>query len=1123
MSLKIICGRAGSGKSTYMLNDMPESENVIYIVPEQFSFSAEKMLIKRFGMVGLGHPHVLSFMRLADLVFSKYGAPEFISDTASYEMLISYCANSIKPERLRLFDGLVKKSELSQTASSIVTTFKRYRITPSMLSSAIERTGDELLKKKLSDALTVYEEYLKELHSAGVSDQNDKLTLLADTLIDDECDFLEGKYIYIDQFSDFDPSEYECIKAMLKRAERVCVALCTDGSVQFETVNRTYNKLVGLADRCNIAVEPAYELSQSMHGAKPMIKHLEKCYFEDYLIPFAGNDGSISLFCGKNKLSEVHNVAREIVRLVRDSSLRYRDISIIARNSEEYKGNIDRVFPMYDIPVFVDRKMPISGHSVAMFITGILDIALAGFTYENVFSYIKSPFSPLTRSEADELENYCLAAGVRPYSWRNPFTIKCGAYNPENSMKKDIFSAEKLDYINSLREKFYEPLNGLITKLRKSSTVCELSACLFAFFEEIKLEAKINYYAQQLENSGENLYALQTKQVYNILVEIFNDICTVLGEKALTLREFHNTITVGLKSLEIGTIPSSSDCVTIGSIDRIKGHGAKVVFLIGVNSGVFPAYPSESGLFTDEDKQQLEEMGIEMPPNLIQLAQTEQLLIYEALTCAGEKLYISYAAADNESKAMIASEIVDRIRGMFPDIPCSDDLISLPDSLDMITSKKAVFDLLAARIREYTLDGKPLSPALSAAAAYFSKDSVYAPLLKQAINMSYFTNDVCKIDSGLVAQVLGDEMKTSISRLETYNKCPFSFFAKYLLKLEPKQTFEINVSDSGSFLHDFLDRFSVFITTQTDENGNQLTWKTISNDFIRLHTPTVLQEVLSAVNSHMLELPRIKALFGRLCRSAEQAAFAVKRHIEKGSFIPMGYEISFDEDGTFKPTEITLADGQKIMLRGRIDRADEYIVQNPDGTTGKFVRIVDYKSSDKTLSLSNVYHGLQLQLFVYLSNLCENGYSPAGILYCNLKDPILKVAHSTTEDEILAARESERRMNGIILDDEDMFNSMGGSEVISKKKFVDAKSFNAMFRHLKRVIKRTAEKIYDGKYPIECTSDACTWCEYAQLCRFDAAFSGCTSAEREKIKEEEIWQLIEEEDKKEAVSDEMDG
>ena len=459
MSLKIICGRAGSGKSTYMLNDMAESENSIYIVPEQFSFSAEKMIIEKFGMVGLGNPQVLSFMRLADSVFSKYGAPEFISDSASYEMLVSYCSNSITPERLRLFDGLVKKSELSRTASTIITTFKRYRITPEKLRFAIEKTDDLLLKKKLSDSLTVYEEYLKELSAANVADLCDTLQVLADIFSDEDCDYLDGKHIYIDQFSDFDPSEYECIKLMLKRAERVSISLCTDGEEQFETVNRTYNTLLLLAREAGAEVEPTEQLSSSMHGASPMLRHLEQSYFADTTPRFTGTDGSINVFCGKNKFSEIHNAAREIVRLVRDRKMRYRDISIVARDAELYKGVIERIFPFYDIPVFVDRKMPLCGHSIAMFITGILDVALGGFSYENIFSYIKSPFSPISKEEADKLENYCLAIGIRPYSWGKPFAVKGGAYNPENAMGADEFSPEKMAEINALREKVYTPLN----------------------------------------------------------------------------------------------------------------------------------------------------------------------------------------------------------------------------------------------------------------------------------------------------------------------------------------------------------------------------------------------------------------------------------------------------------------------------------------------------------------------------------------------------------------------------------------------------------------------------------------------------------------------------------------
>jgi len=1118
MSLKLICGRAGSGKSTYMLNDMPQSSDTVYIVPEQFSFSAEKMMISRFGAVGLGNPQVLSFLRLSDTVFDLYGSPEFVADSASFEMLVSYCANSINPSELRLFDGLVKKSELSETASNIITTFKRYRITPEKLASAIEKTEDALLKKKLSDSLIVYEAYNRALREACVADQNDRLSVLSDILADEDCTFLDGKHIYIDQFTDFDPSEYECIKVMLSRAERVCIALCTDGNAQFETVNRTLRRLQLIAEECGVRIESTLELSDAMHNTKPMLRHLEQSYFIDDTPRFAGDDGSISIFCGKNKFSEIHNVARNIVKLVRDNGMRYRDISIIARDAGLYKSIIERVFPFYEIPVFVDKKMPLSGHSISMFITGILDIALGGFSYENIFAYIKSPFSPLTRDEADMLENYCIAAGVRHWAWSSPFTYSCGAYNSESNSYSPSYSPEKMEEINRLREKVYLPLEKLINNLRKKSTVCEICTYLFDFFEETSLEKKIRALSFRLEENGENLHALQTVQVYNILIEIFNDICTVLGNKTVSLREFYTTITVGLGAVEIGTIPSSSDCVTIGSIDRIKGHGAKVVFLVGVNSGIFPAYPSENGLFSDDDKKALEEMGIEMPPGLLHKAQSEQLLVYDALTCASEKLYLSYASADNSSQAMMPSEIAERITAIFPDINLSDDLVSLPDDESIITSKKAVFDMLCSKLRTYITEGKPLSDAMSAAAYYFSQDSYYAPLLRQAAEMAGFTNAPVAVDKNLISSAVGEEMKTSITKLEAYNKCPFSYFARYILNLEPRQSFEIKTSDSGSFLHDFLDKFSELIVNSVDSDGKPLTWSSIDSFFIKLNTPVILKEILTGVNSHLLETPRIKALFDRLCRTAEESVYAVREHIVKSDFIPMGYEISFDENGAFKPTKIKLADGRNIILRGRIDRADEFTAELEDGTKGKFVRIVDYKSSNKTLSLSDVYHGIQLQLFVYLSTLCDNGFSPAGILYCNLSDPIVEASPSASEEEIIQLRSKERRMKGIVLSEYGMFERMGGKEIIGNENTATVKNFTSMFRHLNKVIKKTADNICDGIFPIRHTKSACEWCDYKPFCRYDEKFDGCSTEEIPTYKDEEVWEMLE----KEAFGNEMD-
>ena len=1108
MSLKIIYGRAGSGKSHFLLEDMKKSEDSIYIVPEQFSFSAEKKIIDAFKVGGLGNPQATSFKRLSGILFSIYGSPEFVSDNASGEMLVSYCANSLSEKKLRLFDGLVKKSELASTASLIITTFRRYKITPQMLRKAAEAEEGTLLSKKLYDSALIYESYLSMLDSAGITDLHDSLSKASEIVLSDRCTYFDSKTVYIDQFSDFDPSEYEFILAIMKKAKRVLVGLCFDDSPHFATVQRTYSRLIDFARKNSILIEPQTHIEGSMRDATPMIRHLEKTYFSEVTAPFSGTDDSIKIHCAANKTSEIHHVASEIFSLVRDKGYRYRDISVVARDIEEYKGIIDRIFPLYNIPLFMDRKTPLSGHCITVFITSVLDILISGFTYDNVFTFIKSPFSPFSKEQSDLLENYCLAAGIRPYSWKKPFVSSCGAYNPDSSVQKG-YSKEQLDELNKNRETLVSLFYDLESTLKNGGLCRDICACLFEFFEKISLEESVQTHAQELENRKENLAALRTMQVYNMLVDIFDDMCSVLGDKKLTLREFRTTLVSGFAAVEIGTIPISSDCVTVGSIDRIKGHGAKAVLLVGVNNGKFPAAITDNGFFSDSDKLQLSMHNIELPPGVIQKGESENLLVYDALTCGTQKLFISYPVSDSEGATFLPSEITERIHALFPDILFTDNISgSLAEDVP-ITSKAAVFEELTVRLRDHLLGVRPLPSQLSAAAAFFKNDEIYSSLLNQAMEMTGYTNAPEKIRKELMDSVSGQNQKTSITRLEAYNSCPFSYFAKYLLQLEPREVFTVSYSDSGSFLHDFLDRFSEYISNCKDENGLSLSWNSIDIEFIKKNTPVVLNELFSSVSTKALEIPRIKALFDRLSRVAEQSAIAVYRHIKEGDFVPLGFEISFDENGAFKPKKITLADGKKITLRGRIDRADEFIVTMPDGTEGKFVRIVDYKSSSKSLVLSDVYHGVQLQLFVYLSAMCdENGYNPGGILYCNLSDSLVSVSPDAKPEEILEKRIKERRMTGIVASEHEMFTHMGGDRVLKSVKSISIKKLNAMFRHIEKTVKNTVENIAEGIFPIEKTEDACLFCDYSSLCRFDEAFSGCRNAEKEKLSDIEVLELI---------------
>ncbi len=1107
MSLKIIRGRSKSGKSAFMLEDMNFGENSIYIVPEQFSFSAEKKLIDKFGVSGLGNPQVVSFNRLADTIIPEFAGESFVSDNSSFEMLISYCANNLNSKDLRLFDGLVKKSQFSETASSIIKTFRKYSITVPMLESAILGTDDSFLKKKLTDCTLIYKEYLKSLEDAGTLDLHGKLSALTDILKSGKCDYFKNKAVYIDQFSAFDPSELSCIKEIMRLSPRVCVSLCIDDEADFPTVFDTYNRLLSFAKEINIKIEAEEILNTPMAGASPMLRYLEKNYISESPTPLSGTDGSISIHCAENKISEINYVARKIFKFVRERNLRYRDISVVARNIEDYKDIIARVFPMYNIPVFVDKKISLSSHSITMFITSILDISISGFKYENVFSFAKSPFSPISFKDADMLENYCLAAGIRPYSWSKPFFQKVGTYKGANSF---LSEEDELSYLNELREKIYSPLSVFSKKAQNAENVNEICSLLFELFEALSLEEKINESAEFLQKEGENLSSMQTSQVYNVLIGIFDNISFILGEKKLSLKEFASVISSGLKSVEIGTIPVSLDCVSVGSIDRIKGHESKAVMLVGVNADVFPAPPKDEGLFSDYEKEELLSFGIEMPPNLLRKSQSENLLVYDALTCASDMLFISYARTNSDQSALMPSEIIENIQYIFPDISFTDD-IEEENDLDMISSEKAVFDMLIVKLFKAIYEGETLSPEMSGAAYYFSKSEKYAPLLNEAVRMMNYTNEPKEVPIELIEKFVGSDMKTSISKLETYNKCPFSFLAQYLLKLEPRKYFEIKASDTGSFLHDFLEAFSKIMEKEKHS------WKDIDDSFIRENTKKVLSEIFGAINSSMLEVPRIKALFTRLSRVAEKCVYTVKRHISHGDFIPLGYEVSFDDNGNFKPIKIKLDNNKTVTLQGRIDRADEFLAQMPDGSSGKFVRIIDYKSSDKTLDLSKVYNGISLQLFAYLSTMCENGYKPAGILYCNLSDNYVSVSPDATEEEILSEKENKSRMNGIILSDETIKGHMGGKSVIKSSKELSFEDFDAMFSHISKTIKKTVSDIYKGKFNITCSKDNCDWCNFKSLCRYDVSFDGFSEADYPKYTDDEILSLI-----KGGAIDEMD-
>lgn len=1095
--LRIVTGRSGSGKSEEMIRLMKSCENAIYIVPEQYSFAAEKKITSVFGISGIGNPNVYSFRRLAYHMEETFGWDDRKDITASGRVMVLQDIIRKISDKLTLFGGVAKRGEMAQEAAVIITTLKQYNVTKEKLQIAIEKTGNSLLKKKLSDCIKIGEEYEKFLNE-GYRDSEDILESLKRNIVKSEK--MAGSDIFIDSFTAFTPLEMGVIGEMLKKCKSVTVSLCVGEGDSFVTAKKTFDALVRLSKQKGVAYAGEKSLEGAMFTASDELKCVEKSFFEDCTYP--KNTHKIRVYHGKNEYEEAIYAAKEIERLCRDEGYRYRDIVVVARDMENYEREFARVFDRFKIPLFMDKKTPLSGEAAAIFMLSAIRIISRGWKNEAVFAYMKTAFSPLDDIEKYELESYCLAAGVRVQDWRREEDWDMCPSVKEGEVEKNY-----LDRINNLRRKVAQPLLNLEKKINGRRTGREFSIAFYEFLEECGIEEKINSIAKRMTDSGEADIANRMKQVYDLVVGVLESFDGAFSEKKLNAAEFLDIISRGTESVEIGIIPSTTDSVCAGSIDRARGHGAKAVIIVGAVEGRFPQSPKETGIFTNSDRRELASYEIELPPDTLGKTFMEESLVYGALTCATDRLLVTYCDTKESSNP---SAIVKRLKRVFP-------CMTIEEGVGEITSAHSSYEDFVveyARSRQ----GELTTDEWYTAADYYKNHEQWKDKVAEIEKYTQYENKTEFIREELIKRRYGTDIRTSVSALEKYSKCPFSYFARVTLGLKERQELEVTAADSGTFLHEFVDMFG----KELYEEGRR--WQNIDEGYIDRKTEEIALKLLNGVNRHLISSsPRVRHLFAELKRIGKRSVTVMSLHMKKGKFEPLGYEIVFDEKGDFKPLKIELPNGCRISLRGRVDRAD---ILSTD--RGRFVRIIDYKSGEKKFSVNNIYQGFDLQLAIYLTAICENGnYRPAGMLYFKIDDPVIDAAKDT-DDRIIGQKiMSELKMDGLVLEDDEILEAMdaayaSGSDVIPVKKKKDGSftaasqvategDFKALSKHMKKTVKKLCSEILSGENKIAPVKGACDWCEMKPVCGFDTTVKGCNYRYVDKINDKDaLLKIIEE-------------
>ena len=1088
MGLKIVYGRAGYGKSTYILNSVKSliKENIdtrIYIItPEQFSFTLEKKLLDMMDNGSSINAEVLTFNRMAYRVFNEVGGAVKTNLTSYGKAMIIY---NILLENKNKLKFIGKSEENVELISTQFTEFKKHGIKD--LDNIINTTDDMYLKTKLKDMSLLYNSYNAEILNKYI-DENDILTILLEKI--DASKAFDNSVIYIDEFVGFTYQEYEIIRKLLKKAREVIVTVCSDNLSMndnkdidiFYSSKETAQKLIDIANEENVKIESPLCVAEKNNRFKnDELKHLEENIYAPLYSKFNGNNSNIEIFLANNQYSEIEEIAQKIVKLIINDGYRYREISIITKNLDRYSSLAKAIFEKYNIPIFIDEKKELNQNILIKFITSLIDIFAKNWSYEAVFGYIKTGLLNLDKDNIYVLENYCLKWGIRGAKW----------YNSEWEFFDE--TEEEIQKINYTKNIVLGPLLEFKNNFSREKTVREITIVLYDFLIKNgiikKLEKKINH----LNKIGKVELAKEYETSYKILIEVLDEYVLVLGDQKVSFDKYSKILKVGLKNSSLGKIPGTIDQVTMGDVDRSRNHKVRAVFIIGLNDGSFPSVNKDEGFFNDNDRLYLKENGVELAKTTVEKLYDDNLNIYKAFTTAEEKIFLSYASSDSEGKSLRPSTLINKIKRIFPNIKEQSDIIKRESE---VLLKNSTYEELLVNLRDF-INGEKIDNIWFNVYNYYYNNE--KEKLESDLQSLIFKNIPDKINKENIEKLYGNTLKTSISKLEKYKPCAFSYYIRYGLKLSEKNNFKIEAIDTGNFMHEIIDTFF----SRIDEMRIKV--KEISDEQIEQITRQIVEEKLTLKKYYIFNsIPKYRILAQRLKKVIVKSMKYIVYTLKYSDFEVLGHEIEFNKGKQYEPIVLELNNGKKVEITGKIDRVD--IAKTTDGN---YIRIIDYKSSIKNIDLNEVVAGLQLQLLTYLDATCKiENMLPAGVLYFNLIDPIINSNKNLSEDQIEAEIRKQFKMQGLILADINIVKKMdktltsGNSDIIpayinkegelsNKPSNINAEQFEYLQKYMDKIIKQISEEILSGDieikpyYNTKNKKTPCEYCAYRSICRFN--------------------------------------
>ncbi|MEY8442511.1 PD-(D/E)XK nuclease family protein [Lactobacillaceae bacterium 24-114] len=791
-----------------------------------------------------------------------------------------------------------------------------------------------------------------------------------------------------------------------------------------------------------------------------------------------------------NRREELELIATKIRQLVATGKYRYRDFLVLTRHLDEYQTMIKPTFAKHEVPVFNDQERKMDQHPLIVLLDALFNLDHHGYQLEDMMHLLKT-WLLVPRLETGDLmpirqfqeavfitENWCLKRAIKgKKAWTDPERVD-GLWKQESEDSNSNSELEKLNQqLEIVHDYVATTIAPFLDHLKEVRSGKELATILFNFLQENGVTERL-YQWQQYQSTRNLDLARQPQQVWEKFTQILQEYVEILGNDAIDkenneeyLQRFDEILQSGFAAAQYSQIPATLDQVLVSETGIVQSLNKKIVFMMGSTEDVMPEMRESESLLTDQDKQilapYLDDDYQYLPDDTITALNKEPFVHYLGMMSGKEQLIFTYPQATDDDKELVASPYLRDMARYFDreiiKIPLVNSEEGMEDGERFISSPNATLSQLVkvGRQARDNQQGKKEEARLSlswqriqASLVALIRQWQFSPNVQeqelgnhlyerlQLVNRGFnYRNRVDSIGKELAellylhtgpTQKKNGTLYTSISQLQDFYMNQYEYFLKYGLQLQKRDRLEMSSDRIGTFFHKAMEAFIENTYKQ------EISLRSLTDDpaQLQLLTKTALEEAAdsqpelkrvaegSAQASYQYQQLRtiVSTMIKTLCQQAKYTeAQPFKTEAQFGRIGKNGTQL--------KALDYPLASGNRIYLRGRIDRIDRLVKDEIEGSSD-FLTVVDYKSGDRNFDLTRAYYGISLQLLTYLNGLKRNlreldevDAKLAGALYLHLSNPKFdwkRNKNKSLEDLQLTSHQYK----GLLLNEPDILNSL---------------------------------------------------------------------------------------------------